>query len=235
MCGRFTLKTNASSWVEQLFSGLTLLDVPENPPRYNIAPTQPILCVLQSELDDQYHVVPMRWGLVPHWADDLAIGNRMINARSETLTEKPSFRQPFAKQRCLIITDGYYEWKTVDKKTKIPFWIHPASGGCMAMAGVWDCNKKITHAQPVLSSSVITTNSNATTMSIHDRMPVFIDPHDFKMWLDPKHPSDPAIVSLLKPASNDYLKVTQVSSRVNNPRHEDASCLEPELSQPGLF
>ena len=194
-------------------------------PRYNIAPTQRIHCVVQ-QAGEHRRTSRARWGLVPSWADSLSIGSRMINARSETVDTKPSFRSAFAKRRCLIPTDGYYEWKKVDDG-KQPFLIHRPDEGVMAMAGLWEQNVKASpDGQAVRSCTIITTDANATTHSVHDRMPVFVDASDFDQWLDPGFHDTESLKQLLRPAQDDLLRCDAVSRHVNNARNDDAGCIE---------
>ncbi len=226
MCGRFTLKTPASAWVQELFPGLRLLDLPELPPRYNIAPTQPILCVLPTSTINTLQVQSFRWGLIPFWADDLAIGNRMINARSETLAEKPSFRKPLADQRCVVVADGYYEWMKAENGTKRPFWIHRPLEKPFLMAGLWECNRKLNAQTPVYSTTIITTASNQTTRAVHDRMPVLLTSLEQTLrWLDPHIHSASMLESILQPAPDDWLELREVSTLVNRPSVDSIECL----------
>lgn len=172
----------------------------------------------------------VRWGLVPSWADDLAIGNRMINARGETVDSKPSFRKAFASRRCLIPADGYFEWqKTSDGKQ--PFLIEAADGGMLAMAGLWEENKRVAEqGKSIRTCTIITTSANATTRHLHDRMPVFLDRDDHDQWLDPGFRETDLLKQLLRPAPEDWLTTTPVSRHVNNPRNEDPQCVEPTAS-----
>ncbi len=224
MCGRFTLKTAPDQWGQLLLPHLDLGSIAsEWQPRYNIAPTQPILGLVQQSHDgNSIGVHAFRWGLVPFWADDLAIGNRMINARSETLADKPAFRGPLAKHRCAIVADGYYEWQ-VQGKHKQPFWIHRADQHVFALAGLWDRNRKATD-QEVLSATIITAPACDSLASIHDRMPAILAGPDLQAWLDPNTTTTDA-EHLLKTARQTDLQATAVSTHVNNPRHEDAKCL----------
>ncbi len=228
MCGRFTLKTPASSWVEQLFAGIRFLDLPENPPRYNIAPTQPILAIVQTE--NGHKADWFRWGLVPGWADDPAIGNKMINARSETLSEKPSFRRAFEHRRCLIVADGYFEWRKLDAKTKKPYWIHRPDDQPFLMAGLWEINRKIDTNQPLISATIITTSANQRMALVHDRMPVILERDESAFWADPSHRNVAELQKLLKPAEESYLQLRPVSSLVNNPRNDSPECIVPTSS-----
>ncbi len=233
MCGRFTLRAPAASWCQMFLPDLSPSELPEVPqqPRYNIAPTQQVAMVAQKEPDSDRQLMFARWGLVPSWADDLSIGARMINARSETADTKPSFKRAFGSRRCLIPADGYYEWlKTASGKQ--PYLIEPAdsdaNGGVMAMAGLWEVNKKLaTEDDTIVSCAVLTTSANETTQAIHDRMPVFLSVEDFEQWLDPSFRDVDALKKLLKAAANDQLKTTPVSRRVGNVRNDDAGCIEP--------
>lgn len=251
MCGRFTLKTAPDQWGQLLLPSfdstpldLSELDTPElDPwhPRYNIAPTQPIVGLVRSDVhgarktkssstsnsDDtarptiQAHYY--RWGLVPFWADDLAIGNRMINARSETLAEKPAFRKALAEQRCVVIADGYYEWQALGKR-KQPFWIHRDDQQPFAFAGLWDRNRKATN-QEVLSATIITAPAAEHLADLHDRMPAIFSGEAIAQWLDPNTSADQAL-QLIQTHRETDLQADPVSTHVNNPRHEDPECLQ---------
>jgi putative SOS response-associated peptidase YedK len=189
-------------------------------PRYNIAPTQPIAAIVAD--NQAYRAQLMRWGLVPFWADDLAIGNRMINARAETLQEKPAFRGPLAKRRCAIVADGYYEWQK-QAKAKQPFWIHRPQDRLFAFAGLWDTNRKASD-QEVVSATIITTVASDTVSSIHDRMPAVLTPEALVRWLDPSTSASEA-AALLADSRELEFEARAVSTHVNNPLHEDANCL----------
>lgn len=230
MCGRFTLKSPAAEIARELF--------PDNPtlfsgvdeallrPRFNIAPTQSLLSVVAAKdvaggaaPEGHLAVKPMRWGLVPSWSDDLAIGNQMINARSETVAEKRSFKKPFEKQRCLIPADGYYEWQATGGKTKQPFWIHRPGERVFALGGIWETNRRAAE-QPIVTCSLLTTTPNDNLAAIHDRMPVIIQPEDFERWLDPEEKDLLWIQSRLKSTADDYFEARPVSTMVNNPRND---------------
>jgi putative SOS response-associated peptidase YedK len=196
-------------------------------PRYNIAPTQSIFCVLRESAGQARTAISARWGLIPSWASDLAIGNRMINARGETVDVKPSFRKAFASQRCLIPADGYYEWKKV-ADGKQPYLISLKGGGMLAMAGLWEANHKIAEDGAVIRTcTIITTSANRTTSDIHERMPVFLNASDHDQWLDPGFRETQKLKQLLVPAPDDWLQVIPVSRRVNSPKHDDQACLQP--------
>ncbi len=232
MCGRFTLRTKPSAWC-QLF--LPHLDPDtlatqygmENLPRYNIAPTQSVACIVWREVRQPWRPAMMRWGLVPAWADDLSIGNRMINARGETIDSKPSFRRAFASRRCLVLADGYFEWKKIDGG-KQPYLIQQPGSGPFAMAGLWEENSKVTaDGSKLATCTIITTEANQVTREVHDRMPVILAPDQQQPWLDPTNRDTGQLKSLLRPATGDLLRLTPVSQRVNSPKNDDAACIEP--------
>ena len=194
-------------------------------PRYNIAPTQDV-AVIRHDPRGRHELSLMRWGLVPFWAKDLAMGNRMINARSETVAEKPSFRNAFQRRRCLIPADGYYEWLTEGKK-KQPYWIRMSDERPFAMAGLWERWKDPSGLQPPLEScTVLTTEANQLTCEIHDRMPVILDSDHWDMWMDNEFHDTTWLNELLKPYPSDEMKMDAVNPFVNNARHEGPECIE---------
>ena len=196
-------------------------------PRYNIAPTQSVACVGRPTAGSSRELFFARWGLVPSWADDLKIGNRMINARSETVSVKPSFKRAFEKRRCLIPADGYFEWvKTTDGKQ--PYLIRRQDNAPFAMAGLWEENKKIADDRaPIRSCTVLTTAANALTSAIHDRMPVFLSESSFDIWLDPDFEDSQKLLDMLRPAAEDLLSAVPVSRHVNNVRNSGPKCVAP--------
>ena len=221
MCGRFTLKTPPADWGQLLLPHLDVASVSADwQPRYNIAPTQGIVAIVPIATTG-YIAQHMRWGLVPSWADDLAIGNRMINARSETLADKPAFRTALAKRRCAIVADGYYEWQT-HGKTKQPFWIHRADESVFAFAGLWESNRKASN-HDVTSATIITAAATEALAPMHDRMPTILSGDALLRWLDPTTSATDA-AELIQQRDVD-LETRPVSTHVNNPRHEDADCL----------
>ena len=228
MCGRFTLRTPAALWGQLFLPEMRPEEIAiDDPSRYNIAPTQQVACVLRESTGEPRKAERLRWGLVPPWAKELAIGNRMINARGETVDSKPSFRNAFRSRRCLIPADGFFEWQKVDGG-KQPFLIESAAGGVFALAGLWEENQKVaTQNQPVRSFTIITTVANRMMSQLHDRMPVLLDPEDFDCWLDPGYRDSQALKELLVPVADDQLRMTAVSRRVNSPRYDDAECVKP--------
>lgn len=194
-------------------------------PRYNIAPTQyaPVLL-----LDDNGHkkMEMMRWGLIPHWAKDASIGNRMINARGESLQEKPVFKSPFKKKRCLVLADGFYEWQKTGK-TKQPMRITLKSRQLFAMAGLWE-RWKGPDGKEIKSFTIITTEPNALMKKIHDRMPVIIPPDLEDAWL--KGEDLDQLQSMLAPYPAKELAAYEVSTIVNSPKNDMEDCIKPKES-----
>jgi putative SOS response-associated peptidase YedK len=222
MCGRYTLKT-PGKLVADLFG---LAEEPSLFPRYNIAPTQPVpvIRVLRANPDTkQRELVPLRWGLVPSWADDPAIGNRLINARSETVSSKPSFRGAFRHRRCLVPADGFYEWKKEGSK-KQPVYIRKKDGQPFAFAGLWEEWER--EGEVIESCTIITTAANDLMAEFHDRMPVILEPKDYGLWLDPGVQDPKLLEPLLRPFPSGEMEVYPVSRLVNDPRHEDPKCIE---------
>jgi putative SOS response-associated peptidase YedK len=221
MCGRFTL-TSSQEQIAAILPGLVLDEPPA--PRYNIAPTQPIAAVLN---DDSRRVTPVRWGLIPSWAKDPAIGGRMINARAETVHEKPSFKRPLRRQRCMILADGFYEWKAVaGQRAKTPMYIHLRDGRPFAFAGLWD-RWRGPDGHPLTTATIITTTANALMETIHDRMPVVLDVSYYDTWLSPDEPPVETLLECLRPYPAEEMDAYAVSTKVNKPSHDAADCVAP--------
>ncbi len=223
MCGRYTLKTSPQAVAE----AFGLADMPLFTPRYNIAPTQLVATV---SLDRGRRALYWRrWGLVPSWADDPAIGNRLINARADTVADKPSFRGAFKKQRCLIVADGFYEWKKIGK-TKQPYYVRMRDGRPFGFAGLAENWRRGELA--IDSCSLITTEPNSVMAAIHDRMPVILPPDQWPIWLDPTFEDRAKLLAMLRPYLADDLIASPVGMTVNNPRNEGPGCIEerPELA-----
>lgn len=220
MCGRFTLRATPEQLAE-------LFDLPETPPavpRYNIAPTQPVFAVRTNPHIGVREATFFTWGLVPSWADDPSIGSRMINARAETVAEKPSFRAAYKYRRCLIPADGFYEWQKT-QEGKQPHLIGMADGAPFAFAGLWEHWER--NGSEIESCTILTTDANALVSPIHNRMPVILDPADFDEWLSPKIQGGDKLRHLLRPFPEERMKAYPVSTLVNNPRNEDPSCVTP--------
>ncbi len=224
MCGRFTLKTDPET-LTGTFPGFTTPAADEMRPRYNIAPSQPVAVVPNN---GENNVEFFQWGLIPSWAKDPKIGNRMINARAETLAEKPSFRTPYKRRRCLILTDGFYEWKAEPgSKTKTPFYIRLKSEKPFAFAGLWEAWSPNIDDDPLLSCTIITTSPNALMQPIHRRMPVILEPNAYDQWLDPSDQSPKQLDGLLQPYPAMEMEAYPVSRLVNRPSNDSSDCIAP--------
>lgn len=199
-------------------------------PRYNVAPTQPIAVVVQRE--EGRFVELHRWGLVPSYAKNVSAGNRLINARAETIATTPAFRASFAKRRCIIPADGFYEWRREGAR-KQPFLIHAADDRPLAFAGVWAPWRDPAGGDWVLSAAVVTTGANGLVGRLHDRMPVILEPSEWPIWADPEI-RDPGLLNdLLRPAADDLLTLTAVSALVNNANNEGPELLlAPQANGP---
>ncbi len=219
MCGRYTLTCAP----ETLADAFQLENVPALRPRYNIAPSQLVACVRRSAMHT-HKVSNLRWGFVPSWAQDPASGRTLINARAETVADKPAFRTPFRERRCLVLADGYYEWKR-EGTSKQPYHIRLHNEHPFAFAGLWD-QWTGQDGTPLESCAILTTEPNACTALIHNRMPVIVHPEHYDPWLDPALRNVTRLVTFLKPYPADTMVATPVGHRVNNPRMDDARCLE---------
>ena len=219
MCGRYSLISPVES-VVRLFG----LDCrPNLPPRYNIAPNQEVPVV--RDRGGGRTLDYMRWGLVPPWAKDAAIGQRMINARAETVMEKPSFRNAFKLRRCLIPADGFYEWKK-EGKSKVPQYIRLKSGEPFGFAGLWE-TWSAPSGERIQSCTIITTKPNGLIAEIHNRMPVILPRNVEAQWLDPDIEDPQKVLPLLSPYPEDEIEAYAVSTVVNSPRNDVATCVEP--------
>ena len=220
MCGRFTLLTPGESLAGQF----ELPAVPPLAPRYNIAPTQPVAAVRVNDAGKK-ELTHLHWGLIPAWAKDLGMGARMINARSETVTEKPAFRAAFKYRRCLIPADGFYEWQKLNGK-KQPMYIMAQDGGVLAIAGIWE-RWMSPDGSEIESCSLLTTSPNELLQPIHDRMPVIIAPADYDAWLDPKVQQAEMLQPLLRPYPAALMTAYPVSLLVNSPFNDTPDCIRP--------
>lgn len=225
MCGRFTLTVDPAELREALREYLPGFYTSEQTrPRYNIAPTQPVAVVAN---DGKNRLDYFKWGLVPSWAKDPSIGERMINARAETLTEKPSFRNAFHRRRCLILADGFYEWQQISgSKGKLPMYIQLKSKKPFALAGLWE-SWKSPDASNLLTTTIITTQPNQLMESIHNRMPVIIPPTAYSTWLQPGEADIQTLQALLTPYPGEEMVAYQVSRAVNNPANDSPECILP--------
>ena len=221
MCGRFTLTVDPAD-LQEAFPETAF--PPKYAPRFNIAPTQPILAIPNDSKNAADFFI---WGLIPSWAKDPTIGQRLINARAETLGEKPSFRGAFKYKRCLILADGFYEWKTVPgSKTKIPHFIFLKNRALFAFAGLWD-EWHSPDGGSLRSATIITTEPNELMTTIHNRMPVILHPSDYTRWLDPAPQTPANLLPLLRPFPEGEMSAHPVSTLVNSPSND-----RPELVLP---
>lgn len=235
MCGRFTITQDLAE-LEKIVQFICMVGM--FAPRYNIAPRQqaPVLV-----FENGKNVLkPMRWGLIPSWSKDEKIGDKLTNARAETVTEKSSYRKPFQSQRCLIPADGFYEWQTTPEGKK-PFRFTKKDNGFFCMAGLWEKwvrppksgelnfgDDKEPLANQVLETfTVITTTPNPTVEKVHNRMPVILSPEHFQWWLEPKRFEPEFLKTLLRPYSADEMDCVRVSPLVNNARNDSPECLMP--------
>lgn len=220
MCGRFTLAASG----ETLAEAFNLDETPAVAPRYNIAPTQPVAAVRLSPDSGKRELTFFHWGLIPSWSKDPQIGSRLINARAETVTEKPSFRTAFKRRRCLIPATGFYEWQRLGNR-KQPMFVQAREGEVFAFAGLWETWHNGDGSE-IVSCTILTTEPNELMRGIHNRMPVIIEPADYTMWLDPGPDPEDAL-HLLRPYPADQMNAWPVSTFVNNPRNEGPECIAP--------
>jgi putative SOS response-associated peptidase YedK len=205
-------------------------------PRYNIAPTQPVAVIRQNPMEPRRELSLLRWGLIPSWAKDPSVSGHMINARSETVATKPAFRDPLTNRRCLIPADGFYEWQRRGK-AKQPYCFEVNDGGLFAFAGLWDRWREPS-GQWLKSCSILTTTPNAVTSSVHDRMPVILDPDSYDLWLDPGMTNVEAVSEMLKPFDARLMRCYPVSTRINYVANDGLECsahVELTETQAGLF
>jgi putative SOS response-associated peptidase YedK len=233
MCGRYRLSTHPHALYEQFALELVNPDEREIPPRYNIAPTQPVLAVRRRG-DGKRELVLLHWGLIPSWAKEPSIGNRMINARAETVAEKPSFRNALRRRRCLIPADGFYEWLKRPSGPKQPFDVSREDGAPFALAGLWE-HWQGPNGEEIESCTIVTTAANRLMKPLHDRMPVIIDAADYETWLagEGEHPREvQALQTLLAPREWQGMRTRPVSRLVNNTRNEGPRLLDPPAAEP---
>ena len=221
MCGRFTLAPDAAE-LEGEFEGVEF--PAQFAPRYNIAPSQPVLVIANDRRSAADFFV---WGLIPSWAKDPSIGNRLINARGETLAEKPAFRASFKHKRCLILADGFYEWKsTPGSKLKVPHYIRMADGRPFGFAGLWS-EWRSGDGSEVRSCTIVTTEPNELMASIHNRMPVILSPDAYAQWIDPAVRTPESLGAFIKPYPAEEMAAYPVSTLVNNPKNDRPECVVP--------
>jgi putative SOS response-associated peptidase YedK len=223
MCGRFTLRVAASVIAEQF----AVLDMPPFAARFNIATTQlvPVVRMRPDQGEPWRELVWLRWGLIPSWATDPAIGGRLINARAETAATKPAFRAALRRRRCLVVADGFYEWQR-SGRAKQPYFIHLRDDRPFAFAGLWDAWEGPDQAL-LETCTLLTTEANPIVRPIHDRMPVILPAESHTAWIDPTIEEPKRLTSLLVPYPADQMVAYPVGTLVNSPRHEAADCIKP--------
>jgi putative SOS response-associated peptidase YedK len=220
MCGRFVLFSD----LKHIQLAFDLADIKAKiEPSYNIAPTHQVATIVQRA--DEKSLELMRWGLIPSWAKDDKLGAKMINARAETVAEKPSFKRALIKRRCLVIADGFYEWRKEGTR-KTPMFIRLKSGELLGFAGLYETWKSPA-GETITSCTIITTAANELMQSIHERMPVILSKEDQRAWLDPANQDALPLVALLQPYPSDEMQAYAVSPLVNSPRNNSAECIKP--------
>ncbi|CUS06057.1 putative SOS response-associated peptidase YoqW [Candidatus Promineifilum breve] len=219
MCGRFALAATG----EEVAAHYQLPEVPFVVPRYNVAPTQPVAAVRLNARGEREFTF-FQWGLIPSWAKEPSIGSKMINARAETAAEKPAFRAAFKRRRCLLPMTGFYEWQATDGR-KQPMYIHGAGGGLLSLAGLWEVWQSADGGL-LETCTILTTTPNALMESIHNRMPVIVEPLDYGAWLAADTPAD-ELHHLLRPYAAEQLAAYPVSTAVNRPQNDAVECIAP--------
>jgi len=230
MCGRFSLTLSGDALAGHF-------DVePPQPfgPRYNIAPSQPVLAIREKNIRGEREVVHLKWGLVPSWSKDPTIGNRMINARAETLAEKPSFRSAFRHRRCLVPADGFYEWQqeNIKGRQKQPWLVRRQDSGPFAFAGLWETWMD-SNGTELYTCTLITTEANAGMQPIHHRMPVILEPEEYPVWLTRETVPQAELTALLAERPWPWMESLPVSTYVNAPANEGPQCHEAAPPPPG--
>lgn len=229
MCGRFAQAADP----KKLYSRFKLKDA-DFPiqPRYNIAPNQHVPVIINKS--DDLELKLMRWGLVPSWSKDQSIGARMINARAETISEKPSFRTPLKRKRCLVPASGFYEWKKEEgRKSKTPIWIGRKDHELFAFAGLWD-RWTAEDKEALWTFTIITTEANKLLRTIHDRMPVILNNKTEMLWLDSRITEANKLTELLIPYPSDFMEAYEVSTLVNKPENDLPECVKPIKQKPDI-
>ena len=210
--------------MRQVVEAFDVAWIDDLPPHYNIAPTQQVPVVRYNSQRGARELVMMRWGLIPSWADDPAIGNRMINARSETLATKPAFREAYKARRCLVVADGFFEWQRHAHR-KQPYYITRADGEPIGFAGLWERWRR--GDETIESCTIVTTDANELVRPLHDRMPVIVDRDDYRTWLDPDERDPQRLAQLLHPAPEEALVSYPVNPVVNSAQVDSPECIEP--------
>ncbi|ANU09895.1 hypothetical protein BBH88_06075 [Planococcus antarcticus DSM 14505] len=222
MCGRYSLLADYTVLIERFHIEETAFNEDDYSASYNVAPSQQVVAIVND--GDKNRLGKLKWGLIPPWAKDAKVGYKMINARSETAAEKPSFRNAFKKKRCLVVADSFYEWQRKNGE-KIPIRIKLKTGEPFAFAALWE-SWKSPDGQTINSCSILTTGPNALMKSIHDRMPVILTKEGEKIWLDPDMDDVDTLKGLLKPYKAEDMEAYQVSEEVNSPKNNKPELIE---------
>lgn len=224
MCGRFS-QTQSGEAIAEAFQ---LSTIPQLKPRYNIAPTQPVSVITQLQRRQERVHHQKRWGLIPGWAKDSSSGNRLINARAETVATKPTFRRAFQRRRCLVVADGFYEWqRSAQNGTKQPFLIQLASKQSFAFAGIWERWQEPDTHELIFSCTILTTQPNALMVPIHNRMPVILRPETYDAWLDPSFYNPGMLEAMLQPYDSAAMITIPIGTAINNPQNDSDSVQQP--------
>jgi putative SOS response-associated peptidase YedK len=224
VCNRYRL-TSSKLYLAERFQATDDARELEDRPRYNIAPAQPVITVRKQHGEKIRHLTTMRWGLIPSWAKDMSIGTRTLNARSETVTTTPAFRESILTKRCLIPADGFYEWRKMGP-VKQPYCFEVGEGEVFAFAGLWD-KWRSPDGEIVESCAVLTTGPNSLVADLHDRMPVIVPREKYDLWLDPDVNDFESIRDILKPFDANLMRRHPVSTKLNNSKNDDAESALP--------
>lgn len=223
MCGRLVIDLSPEM-ITEIYGIIRKIERELNP-RYNVTPSQTIP-IVREDAEGSRELAFVRWGLIPSWAKDIAIGNSLINARSETAAEKPSFRSAFKRRRCVIPVGGFYEWQRQDGKRKQPWYFRMADGSPVSIAGLWE-HWQGSDGQIIESCSILTTSANDLMAPIHERMPVILNHGDNAIWLNPKLTDVAVLQEFCRPCSADTLSAYPVSPMVNSPKNDSINCIAP--------
>lgn len=223
MCGRLVRSSPISVIASEFHIGEARLVIG---PSYNIAPSQKVLAIINQGSKE---LIQFRWGFIPSWAKDQTTGNVMINARAETIASKPAFKLPFKKHRCLVVADGFYEWKRTEK-VKVPFYVHLKSGKPFGIAGIY--NKWTSAAgENIFTCAIITTSANEILSAVHDRMPVIIPEGETDTWLDPEIENEQDLLAMLSPYPAEEMEMYEVSARVNSPAYDNEDAVSRKIKK----
>ena len=221
MCGRYSQRQSA----EIIAQAFQIDNVPPLKPRYNIAPTQSVPTILQLSTSTNRQLKMLHWGLIPSWAKDSKMGSKLINARAETVAEKPSLRSAFRQRRCLVLADGFYEWQQQEDKQKQPFYFRMSDEHPFAFAGLWEHWEDKDTGKTIESCTLLTTDPNELMQSVHNRMPVILEPKNYDIWLDPEVKNPELLQPFLHPYPAEKMTSFPVSKAVNKASNDTAECI----------